>query len=439
MDLSVAPGDDFFAFANGTWAARTGIPPDRSSWGVFNVLADKSTLRTRDLLEAAARSAAPARSARRQVGDYYASYLDEAAIEAAGTTPLRPLLDRISAIDTATALARVLGEDLRADVDPLNSTDFHTDRLFGLWVSPDMNDPARTAPYLLQGGLDLPDREYCVSDTPPMTAIRTKYPDARRIDTRLAGIPDPEGRTARVVALEQKMAAVHATRLESLRYARRTTRGSALNFRRALRGSTGPRSLPAPGLDAQPVIIAWHPRAIAGLRPWSRASRSRPGRTGSRSTQSIAMRPSCRARSWTSVSRSTGHVSGTPQISVRWKRAVEAVPVGRWARPSRAVRGPAFPTRHQGSGPCDGGEYRGRVRPSHPAAGVDVTRDESQGAREAVDAAGRRRLPRQIDRLLRARRRAWRRLREQPASVAVRVSAATSHDCSTRPTRPNGR
>src|SRR3954447_5725744 len=55
MDTSVPPGDDFFAFANGTWVARTQIPPDRSSWGVFNVLADKSTLRTRDLLEAAAR------------------------------------------------------------------------------------------------------------------------------------------------------------------------------------------------------------------------------------------------------------------------------------------------------------------------------------------------------------------------------------------------
>ena len=122
------------------------------------MLAEEATGRTRDLLEAASRSAAPARSARRQVGDYYASYVDEATIEAGGTKSLRPLLDRIAAIDSATALARVLGEDLRADVDPLNSTNFHTDRLFGLWVSPDLNDPEHNAAYLLQGGLDLPDR-----------------------------------------------------------------------------------------------------------------------------------------------------------------------------------------------------------------------------------------------------------------------------------------
>src|SRR3954469_8104942 len=139
MDRSVAPGDDFFSFANGTWVARTEIPPDRSAWGVFNVIAEEATGRTRDLLEAASRSSSPARSVQRQVGDYYASFVDEAAIEAAGSKPLRPLLDRIGAIDGATALARVLGEDLRADVDPLNATNFHTDRLMGLWVSPDMN------------------------------------------------------------------------------------------------------------------------------------------------------------------------------------------------------------------------------------------------------------------------------------------------------------
>ncbi|HEX2309779.1 MAG TPA: M13 family metallopeptidase N-terminal domain-containing protein, partial [Vicinamibacterales bacterium] len=165
MDRSVAPGDDFFRYANGGWLARTEIPPDRSSWGVFNELAEETARRTRDLLGAAARSSALAGSAERHVGDYYAAYLDERAIEAAGTRPLQPMLARIDAIHDKTALARALGEDLRADVDPLNNTDFHTDRLFGLWVSPDLHEPARNAPYLLQGGLDLPDREYYLSES----------------------------------------------------------------------------------------------------------------------------------------------------------------------------------------------------------------------------------------------------------------------------------
>jgi putative endopeptidase len=325
LDASVAPGDDFFDYANGTWLSRTAIPPDRSSWGVFNVLAEESTRRTRDLLEAASRSGAPPGSARRQVGDYYASYLDEAAIEAAGTAPLRPLIDRISAIDSPTALARVLGEDLRADVDPLNSTDFHTDRLFGLWVSPDMNDPTRTAAYLLQGGLDLPDREYYVSDTPPMVAIRTKYRAHIASMLRRAGISDPDGRTARIVALEQKMAAVHATRLESLEVRaannpwKRTefsTRAPGLDWTAFFRGA---------GLDAQPIVVAWHPRAIAGL---SALVASEPldawkdWLTFHAIDRNAAVLPRAFVNERFAFHGQT--LSGTPEISVRWKRAVEA-------------------------------------------------------------------------------------------------------------------
>jgi predicted metalloendopeptidase len=325
MDRSVAPGDDFFAFANGTWGARTEIPPDRSGWGVFNVMAEEATDRTRDLLEAASRSSAPARSVQRQVGDYYASFVDEAAIDAAGSKPLRPLLDRIGAIDGATALARVLGEDLRADVDPLNATNFHTDRLIGLWVSPDMNDPARNTAYLLQGGLDLPDREYYVSDTPEMAEIRTAYAKHVAAMLRLADIADADARAERIIALEGRMARVHATRLESLDVRTANNPWKRTEFSSRAPGLDWNTFFAAAGLDAQPVIVAWHPRAIAGL---SALVASEPldvwkdWLTFHAIDRNAAVLPRTFLDERFAFHGRT--LSGIPQIAERWKIAVDA-------------------------------------------------------------------------------------------------------------------
>ena len=91
---------------------------------------------------------------------HYASYTDEASIEAKGLTPIEPLLKKIAAIGDRRALSESVCGSLRADVDALNSTNFYTPHLFGLWFTQDLNDPSRNAAYLLQGGLGMPDREY---------------------------------------------------------------------------------------------------------------------------------------------------------------------------------------------------------------------------------------------------------------------------------------
>ena len=212
MDRSVDPGDDFYKHANGAWMARAEIPPDRSTWGPSEALTEQAAERTRELLEGAAKASPAAGTVQQQSADYYASYMDEAAIEAKGLTPLKPVLDRFAAIDSRAALSRVLGEELRADVDALNNTNFRTDRLFGVWITAALDDPAATRPYLLQGGLDLPDREYYLAGTPRMADVRKELLGHVTRTLTLAGIADAASAAAAVVALETRMARVHAPR-----------------------------------------------------------------------------------------------------------------------------------------------------------------------------------------------------------------------------------
>ena len=190
IDRSVRPGDDFFRYANGKWLGSTEIPPDRSAWGASGELEERLRLQTREILEAAARSNAAPGSLERKVGDFYASAMDEAAAESKGVAPLKPALSRIAALKTKADLATYLGEELRADVDAMDCTSFQTSRLFGLWVAPDLATPTRSVPYLLQGGLGMPDREYYLSTDPTMVETRDKYRAHVETILTLAGIKD---------------------------------------------------------------------------------------------------------------------------------------------------------------------------------------------------------------------------------------------------------
>ena len=129
------------------------------------MLADISNKNTAALIEEVAKSNAAAGSGNRKIADLYNSYMDEPAIESKGLAPLKPHLQAIAAIRDKKQLAQALGAGLRADVDPLNNTNFHTENLFGLWIAPDFNDSDHYTVYLLQGGLELPDREYYLSDS----------------------------------------------------------------------------------------------------------------------------------------------------------------------------------------------------------------------------------------------------------------------------------
>ncbi len=256
------PGTDFFLYANGAWYAKAEIPPDRGTTGVGLRLTEEVVKRTSDLLEEAARTGAPDQ---KKIGDYYASYMDEATLEARGMAPLAPMLRRIAKVTDARSLSAFLGSQLRADVDPLNDTNFHTDRVLGLWVEQDLNDPSRYAPYLLQGGLGMPDRSYYLDETPSMAAHRTRY--ALHIATmlRLAGVADADKKASGVVALERRIAEAHVSRVESEDVSKANNAWSRRDFATHAPGIAWDAFFSAAGLDGQPSFIVWQPSAVTGI------------------------------------------------------------------------------------------------------------------------------------------------------------------------------
>ncbi len=215
IDRSVKPGDDFYHFANGDWIKRTEIPPDRADVDVFTKLADLSNKRTNDLIEEIAKSSAAAGSGERKVADLFNSYMNESAIEAKEMAPLKPHLDAIAAIHDKKQLAHALGETLRADVDALNNTNYHTANLFGLWVAPGFSDSDHYVPYLMQGGIQLPDREYYLGESEHMKNVRAKYETHVAAMMKLAGFSDPEARAKHIVELEHSIAQTHRTLAEN--------------------------------------------------------------------------------------------------------------------------------------------------------------------------------------------------------------------------------
>ncbi|WP_309092219.1 M13 family metallopeptidase [Phenylobacterium sp.] len=265
MDASAAAGDDFFRYANGKWAERTEIPADRSNITSFAAIAETAAQRTRAIIEDAAAQNAAEGSEARKIGDYFGSFMDEARIEQLGIAPVKPELDRIYAVRTRKDLSRELGLTLRADVDALNATDFYTDRLFGLWVAEDLNDTTKYRPYLMQGGLGMPDREYYLGDSARFRELRTKYQAHVAAMFKLAGYDQPDARAKRVMDLETAIARAHWTVDDTANVQKANTVWSRAELAKKAPGIDWDAFLAAAGLQDQERFGAWQDTAIAGI------------------------------------------------------------------------------------------------------------------------------------------------------------------------------
>ena len=265
MDRSVKPGDNFFEYANGTWLAHTEIPGDRSSYGAGAILSELTGRRVAELIQKAANSSAPAGSGVRKIGDYYTSFMDSAAIDAAGIEVLRPTLDTIAALHDRTDLARFLGSTLRADVDPLNATDMHTGNVLGLWVAQDMDHPTQYSPFLLQGGLGMPDRSYYVDSSSSMASIRARYQAHVAAMLGLARIPDPTRKAAAIVQLETRIANAHWSREASGQVSKGNNHWARADFGVRAPGLDWQTYFGAAGLGTPAQFVVWQPGAVTGI------------------------------------------------------------------------------------------------------------------------------------------------------------------------------
>ena len=188
MDRSVKPGDDFWSYVNGSWNTKTQIPADLPEAGPFMTLYQKSESDVHEILEQLAKEPNRDRLGQ-QIGDYYASFVDQAAIDAAGTAPLKPYLGQIEAV-------KKRGELLSLFVKPGFAAPVDVS------ISPDAKHSDRYSATTGQAHLGLPSREYYLDQSEKMKAHRAAYRNYIIDIENLAGLPGGAAAADRIIALE---------------------------------------------------------------------------------------------------------------------------------------------------------------------------------------------------------------------------------------------
>ncbi|MEB3020234.1 M13 family metallopeptidase [[Mycobacterium] crassicus] len=323
LNSDVRPQDDLFGHVNGRWLDGYDMPPDRATDGAFRTLFDRAEVQVRELLTQAGESASAnpeaAGTDERRIGDLYASFLDERAVQAAGLEPLRRELAAIDDAADRAALARVLGGFQRTGVGGG----------VGLYVDTDSKDSSRYLLHLTQSGIGLPDESYYRDEQ--HAEILAAYPGhiARMFALVLGGDPSEHAGTAgRIVALETGLASAHwdvvKRRDADLTYNLRAFAelpGEAPGFDWA--GWVGALGVPADVASElvvrQPDYLTafaglWESADLADWRDWARW-RVIHARAGILTDELIAEDFEFYGR----------RLSGTEQIRDRWKRGVSLV------------------------------------------------------------------------------------------------------------------
>ena len=248
MDTAVAPGDDFFGYANGTWVRNTPIPPDKSRYGLFDVLADLSTERTRGIIEE------QGKDPNSKIGAAYASFMDEGGIEAKGLAPFEPWLSQVRSIKSKRDLPK-----LYSDADRLG-----IGIPYRMFVGQDRKASDRYALNVSQGGIGMPDRDYYLSADPKLADTRAKYLQHLTNMLSLAGEPNAAARARAILDFETKIAKVQWTRADSRDANKTYNKMSLADMPRLAPGFDFARLVKDDGADVDYVVVA-QPSAFKGI------------------------------------------------------------------------------------------------------------------------------------------------------------------------------
>ena len=248
MDKTVAPGDNFYNYGNGTWAKTTPIPADKSNYGSFNLLADLSEARTRGILEEAAKDPAS------KIGTAYATFLDRPAIDAKGLAPIQPWLAKIKGLKSLGGYPALLAEAERAGIGGP----------FRAGVGQDDKQPEVYALGIQQAGLGMPDRDYYLSADPKLAETKAAYEAHIAKVLTLAGEPDAAARAKALVAFETEIAKVSWTRIDNRDATKTYNKMTVADLAKAAPGFDFPAYFKGIGAPVDTLIVA-QPTAISGI------------------------------------------------------------------------------------------------------------------------------------------------------------------------------
>ncbi len=316
MDKSVAPGDDFYKFVNGAWMERTEIPADRASWGGFAILRNLSDERTRTIIEDAAKGQNAPGSLNEKIGVTYASFMDQAAIDAKGAAPLKPYLDAIAALSTPRDVAQAFALANRRGMDmPI-----------GLGIQQNIANNTVYAVYAGQGGLGMPDRDYYLKDDAKSVETRAKYLTHVAAMLKLAGLPDPEGAAKRIYDFEHSLAEVQWSKAELRQVEKLFNPMPAASLSTKMPGFDWTTMLAESGLAKEQVVIVTQPSALTAT---AKILSTTPMPV---LKEYLAYKTITNAAPYLSTPFVTENfafygttLSGTPQLKDRWKRGVDLV------------------------------------------------------------------------------------------------------------------
>ncbi len=306
MDRGVAAGDDFYAFANGNWARSTAIPADKSNYGMFTVLGDLSLARTRAILDEKRGDAGSA------VGRAYASYLDEAGVEARGLAPIRPWLDEIRALRSRGDYAALAAKADRAGIPTL----------FGSYVGQDDRSPDHYIFTMAQAGLGMPDRDYYLEAAPRFATARTAYLAHLETMLTLAGETNARARAAAIMAYETRLARAHWNRIDSSDATKTYNKITLTDLQRSAPGFDFGGFLRGVGVDQTELLVNQPTAFTAMAREFARAPVGvLRDQLIVRSLATYSDELPAAVGDATFAFYGTA-LSGTPQREERWKRAV---------------------------------------------------------------------------------------------------------------------